>query len=185
MNETIKSIMTRFSCRDFAPDPLTAEQAGALVDAALAAPSAVNRQPWHVTLITDKAFIDGMDAAGMEVLASAEDKSVYQHVLSRGGKLFYNAPCMVMIAADDTEYALMDCGILSENVSLAAHAMGLGSVICGMARLALQSPRAEEFKKRMGFPDGFRFGIAVLVGTANSVKPPHEPDAGKVTYVGG
>ncbi|HOO26028.1 MAG TPA: nitroreductase family protein [Clostridiales bacterium] len=44
MNETLKSIAERYSCRDFADTPLTDEQIKALADAALSAPSAVNRQ---------------------------------------------------------------------------------------------------------------------------------------------
>ena len=53
MNETLKTIAERYSCRDFAETPLTSEQIKAIVDAALAAPSAMNNQPWHVIMITD------------------------------------------------------------------------------------------------------------------------------------
>ena len=183
MNETLKTIAERYSCRDFADTPLTDEQIKAIVDAALAAPSALNRQPWHVIMVTDKALIDEIDNEGMSTLAAAEDKSAYERILSRGGKLFYNAPCMVMIASDGSRYAPMDCGIVSENVALAAHALGLGSVICGMAGIPLSGPRGDEFKERMQFPDGYSFGIAVLIGIANSGKEPHEHDMGKVTYI--
>jgi len=162
--------MERYSCRDFAGTPLTDEQIKILVDAALAAPSAVNRQPWHVIVITDKAFIEEMDADSMEILAAAEDKSGYERIKSRGGKIFYNAPCMLMIASDGSDYALMDCGILSQNVSLAAHALGLGSVICGMARIPLNGPHGEEYKKRMKFPEGYTFGIAILAALRTAAK---------------
>jgi len=77
----------------------------------------------------------------------------------------------------------MDCGILSQNVSLAAHSLGLGSVICGMARIPLNGPNGCALKKRMNFPEGFDFGIAILVGTAKSGKEPHELDFSKVSYV--
>ena len=183
MNETLKAIAERYSCRDFADTPLTDEQIKAIVDTALAAPSAMNRQPWHVIMVTDKALVDEIDNEGMSTLAAAEDKSAYERILSRGGKLFYNAPCMVMIASDGSHYAPMDCGIVSENVALAAHALGLGSVICGMAGIPLTGPRGDEFKERMQFPDGYSFGIAVLIGIANSGKEPHEHDMGKVTYI--
>ena len=66
MNETLKCIAERYSCRDFDGTPLTDAQVQALVEAALAAPSAMNRQPWHVIMITDKALIDEFDAAGMD-----------------------------------------------------------------------------------------------------------------------
>ncbi len=183
MNETLKTIAERYSCRDFSSAPLTDEQVKAIVDAALASPSAVNRQPWHVIMVTDKALIDEFNDEGMNVLAAAEDKSGYERIKQRGGKIFYNAPCMLVAASDGSAYSLMDCGILSENVALAAHSLGLGSVICGMAGIPLNGPNGEEWKKRLQFPEGYGFGIAVLIGTANSGKEPHEHDEGKVTYI--
>ena len=183
MNETLKTIAERYSCRDFADAPLTCDQIKAIVDAALAAPSAMNRQPWHVVVVTDKALIDEMDAESVSILAAAEDQSGYERIQSRGGKVFYNAPCMIMVASDGSDYALMDCGILSQNVSLAAHSLGLGSVICGMAGISLGGPRGDAFKKRMQFPEGYGFGIAILVGTAKSAKAPHEFNRNKVTYI--
>ena len=183
MNETLKTIMERFSCRDFADAPLTDGQIKALTKAALAAPSAMNRQPWHVIMITDKALIDEMDAEGMNVMGAAEDKSGYERIKARGGKIFYNAPCMVMVASDGSDFAFMDCGILSQNVALAARALGLGSVICGMANIPLSGSRGGKFKKRMQFPDGYDFGIAILVGAVKTGKVPHELDMGKVTVI--
>jgi nitroreductase len=183
MNETLKTIAGRYSCRDFSPAPLEEGQINALVEAALASPSAMNRQPWHISVITDKKLIDELDSAGMEVLLAAEDKSGYERIKSRGGKIFYDAPCMIMVSTDTAHYSLMDCGIMSQNVSLAAHSLGLGSVICGMAGIPLSGPKGGEFKSRMKFPEGDDFGIAILVGAANSGKEPHEFDRAKVTYI--
>ena len=183
MSDTLKTIAERYSCRDFADTPLTCEQLKALVDAALAAPSAMNRQPWHVIAITNKALIDELDAEGMSILAAAEDNSGYERIKSRGGKMYYNAPCMIMVASDGSAFASMDCGILSQNIALAAHALGLGSVICGMAGIPLSGPRGEALKKRLQFPEGYGFGIAVLVGTAKSSKAAHDPAQAKVTYI--
>jgi len=182
MSETLKTIAERYSCRDFADTPLTEDQVKALVEAALAAPSAMNRQPWHVIAVTDKSLIDEMDSDSMEILA-AEDQSTYERIKSRGGKIFYNAPSMIMIASDGSDHALTDCGILSQNVALAAHSLGLGNVICGMARIPLNGSRGDEWRERMQFPEGYGFGMAVLVGTAKSGKAPHKPDMNKVTYI--
>ncbi|MDR0322298.1 MAG: nitroreductase family protein [Treponema sp.] len=185
MNETLKTIAERYSCRDFTGTPLGGADVKVLAEAALASPSAMNRQPWQVIVITDKTLIDEIDAEGMKLLAAADDKSTYERMMSRGGKLFYNAPCMIIAAMDGSNSAAMDCGILSQNVALAAHSLGLGSVICGMAGIPLSGPKASDLKKRLKFPDGYDFGIAVLVGAAESGKEPHELDMTKVTYIGG
>jgi nitroreductase len=184
MNETLKTIAERYSCRDFTGKPLSDTDVKALVHAALASPSAMNRQPWQVIVITDKNFIDEIDAEGMRILAAADDKSTYERMMSRGGKLFYNAPCMIIAATDNSNLTAMDCGILSQNIALAAHSLGLGSVICGMAGIPLSGTRASEFKKRLKFPDAYDFGIAVLVGVAKSKKKPNELDMTKETYIG-
>jgi len=183
MNEVLKTIAGRYSCRDFADTALTDAQIEAIVEAALASPSAMNRQPWHIIVVTDKSLIEELDAEGMKLLAAAKDKSGYERIKSRGGKLLYNAPCVIMVTSDSPDSAAMDCGILSQNVALAAHSLGLGSVICGMAGIPLSGPRGDEFKKRLQFPNGYGFGIAILVGTAKSGKAPHELDVGKVTYL--
>jgi nitroreductase len=183
MNETLKTIMERYSCRDFTGTPLTGTQVKSLVEAALASPSGMNRQPWHVIVITDKKLIDELDGEGMKILSAADDKSGYDRIMSRGGKLFYNAPCMIIAATDKSNPSAMDCGILSENIALAAHSLGLGNVICGMAGIPLSGPLGDDFKKRLKFPAGCDFGIAVLIGTAKSTKEPHELDMTKVTYI--
>ena len=185
MNETLKAIMGRYSCRDFKETRLGEEQVKALVEAALAAPSGMNRQPWHVIMVTDKALIDELDAEGMGVLAAAEDKMMYDRIMSRGGKLFYGAPCLVLVAVDGSGFAGMDCGILCQNVALAAQSLSLASCIVGMAAVPLSGPRGEEFKKRLQFPDGYSFGIGILVGEPNTTKEPHELDMSKVTYIRG
>jgi nitroreductase len=183
MNETLKIITERYSCRDFTGTALTDAQIKALVDAALAAPSGMNRQPWHIIVVTDKALIDELDVEAMGILGAAEDKSGYERIKSRGGKVYYNAPCMVIVTTDDSGFGALDCGIVSQNVALAAASLGLGNVICGMAGMPISGPRGDEFKKRLKFPDGHRFAISVLVGAAKSGKAPHELDTGKVTYI--
>ena len=178
MNEVIKAISERYTCRDFKPEPLDSADIDALVNAALAAPSAMNLQPWHIIVVTDKDFIEEMDAAAMEYIK--HDAEWYKRFMDRGGKIFYNAPCIIFIAKDQSEAAALDCGIVSQNIALAAHSLGLGSCICGMARYALE--QNNNFIKRLNFPHGYSFGMSVCVGKINSGKAPHEIDKNKVTY---
>ena len=181
MNGTLKTIAERYSCRDFADTPLTDEQIKLLVDAALASPSAMNRQPWQINVITDKSFIEEMDADGMKALAEAEDKTTYERFMQRGGTLYYNAPCMFLILKKPGTD--LDIGIVSENISLAASALGLGNVICGMAAIPFNGAKAETFRQKAGFIDGWEFGMTVLVGYAEKPGNPHEPDMSKIRFI--
>ena len=183
MNETLKTIAERNSCRDFKDTPVTDEQLKLIVNAALAAPSGVNRQPWYLVVVKNKAIIDELNEEGMRILAGADDKTLYERMMGRGGKLLYNAPCLIYVLSDGSTYATMDCGILAQNITLAAQSLGLSSCIVGMANIPLTGLRGDEFKKRLKFPDGYVFGIGVLVGIPNTGKEPHDLDPGKVTYI--
>ncbi len=182
MNETLRMITERYSCRAYDGRLPEKEQLEQIAVAAVQSPSAINRQPWLVNVITDKALIDEMDAEGMRILAQADDKAVYERFMERGGRLFYNAPCMFLILKQPgTE---LDCGIVSENIALAATALGLGNVICGMAGIPLGGENAGIFMQKAGFPEGYEFGMSVLVGYAAGSGSPHEPDLSKIRWIG-
>ena len=186
MNDTLRVISERYSCRSFDGKTPDREKLEAIALAAVQAPSARNCQPWKVIVITDKSLIDEMDEEGLRILAGHEDKSMYDRIKERGGKMFYNAPCMFLIlkqAGEGFYNVDLDCGIVCENIALAAASLGLGSVICGMAGIPFTGPRSSQFKKKAGFPEGWEFGIAVLVGYAGKTGAPHEPDESKISFI--
>lgn len=182
MNDVLKTIATRYSCRDFTGDKVEQEKLEAIALAALQAPSAMNRQPWKVIVIKDKSLLDEMDASVMDMLSKQEDKTIYDRMMSRGGKLFYNAPCMFVIAKQEGKD--LDCGIVTENIALASSSMGLGNCICGMFRMVFETEKAEYYKE-MIIPGGYELGMSVLVGySANNEGTPHPADTSKITYIG-
>jgi len=183
MNETMKTILERNTCRDFSGKPLSDESVQQLIQAALASPSAMNKMPWHIIVVTDKTLIDEMDTIAMEAIKSNE--AMYNRMKERGGKMYYNAPCMMIIAGDGSDYAQLDGGIVSQNIALAAHSLGLGSCICGMARIPLASEQGATLKQRLQFPEGYDFVMSVLVGHVNTGKAPHEMDYNKITTIKG
>ena len=181
MNDVLKTIAERNSCRNFSPTPISQKQIDALVKAALAAPSGMNLQPWHIIVVTDKPLLEEIDQYAMEML-KVQNETAYKRMMDRGGTVFYNAPCLIIIAkAHDS--ANMDCGIMSQNIALAAHSLGLGNVICGIASVAFSGERGKEFAKRVQMPEGYTFGVSVCIGNAISGKEPHELDMQKVTYI--
>ena len=183
MNETLKNIAERYTCRDFKDTPLTKQQQSEIVKAALSAPSAMNLQPWHIIMVTGKALVDELDAEGMNILSTHEDQSMFERMMSRGGKLFYNAPSLAIVLSDGSQWGTLDCGILCQNIVLAAQSLGLGTCIVGMARIPLEGPNADGYKKRLSFPEGYSFAIGVLIGEINSGKEPHEHNESKVSFV--
>ena len=181
MNPTLKVIANRYSCRAFEGKLPQREQLDAIALAAVQSPSGMNRQPWKIVVVTDKSFIEEMDAEGMRILSEQEDKAFYDRMMARGGTMYYNAPCMFFILKKPGMD--LDCGIVSENIALAASSLDLGNCICGMARIPLTGERGDEFKKKLGIEGEWEFGMAVLVGHAKEVTKPHEPDMSKIHFV--
>ena len=62
-NPTIETIMTRVSVREFTGEKISAEQIDMLLRAAMAAPSAINRQPWAFIVVTDDDIIGKLGEA--------------------------------------------------------------------------------------------------------------------------
>ncbi len=185
MNEVLHTMAARYSCRAFTNEMPTEEQLTSIATAAIQAPSGVNRQGWRVIVVKNKDLIDDMENEGLAIMKSMPNQAMFERIQSRGGKLFYNAPCVIMVPIDPTDLngAVMDCGILSEHVALAATSLGLGSCICGLAGLAFAGSKAAEFKQRLGFPTGFEFGIAILLGTSANAVAPHTPDVTKISVI--
>ena len=66
-NETLSLISSRRSHRAYEKTPLTQEQLDALLRAAVESPSAVNRQPWHFTVVRNQALLDELNKAVWEI----------------------------------------------------------------------------------------------------------------------
>ena len=86
---------------------------------------------------------------------------------SKGFKnIFVNAPCVVCIAYDTTyDMAQIDCGLLGENIILAAWAKGIGSCCLGSsARWILDSPSAKPYLDRMAFSKNYKLLYCIALG---------------------
>lgn len=183
----IEAIKTRYSCRAFSDRMPTDEQLRIIAEAAVASPSGMNRQLWRIIVVKNKELLADLEAEGMKNLSAMPDKTMVERIMSRGGKLYYNAPCMVVVPIAKAEPAgaeLFDCGIVSENIALAATSLGVDNLICGLAAFSFAGEKGAEFKQRLGFPVGYEIGIAVLLGhAANPGGKPHEPDLSKISTI--
>ena len=185
--DTITAIHARYSCRAFSDKMPDDDALHTIAEAAVAAPSGMNRQPWRIIVVKNKELINDMEEEGLKNLAAFPDKTLYERIKSRGGKLYYNAPCMIVVPIAKTEPSgaeLFDCGIVSENIALAATSLGIDSLICGFTAFSFAGKKGMNFKTRLGFPPGYEIGIAVLLGYCElSGGKPHKPDLSKITWI--
>lgn len=139
-NEAINNIMTRVSVREFTGEKISEAQLDTLLRAAMAAPSAINKQPWAFIVVTDEAKI----AALGEALPYSRCS---------------NHPAVAIIPCGDLSKAIEgemgafwinDVSAATENLLLAAHAMGLGAVWTG---LHPDMNRAKMVQDMLGLPE--------------------------------
>lgn len=168
MNEVLKTIEERRSIRAYEPAPIPEADLKAIMDAALQAPTARNLQPWHFSVITDRALIDEFDNA-----------------LNPERSVTYKAPALVIITvpAEHGFFAKVDCGIAVQNIALAAWSLGYGSVILGMPRVVFEGDRREEFMQKFQIPADHEFIIGIALGKAATTKEAHEMNPDKISWI--
>lgn len=186
-NSVQQAIMNRRSTRGFDGVPLTDAELQSLIDAALASPSAMNRQPWHFSFVKDRALLDEFNAAAREHLMANASGPMKDRFADPEYKLLMNAPLFVIISTpveNQGYYAKIDCGIAVENLALSAMGLGLGSVIVGMPREIFENaPAGNEFKAKMGIPAGNEYVVGIIIGHNTVTKEAHPIEEGKYAVI--
>ncbi|MDR0578920.1 MAG: nitroreductase family protein [Candidatus Accumulibacter sp.] len=187
MNEVLHAIAGRYSCRGFSGQPVSRADLETITRAGTQAPSARGNAPWYLAVVTNRELIGQIRDNAFEVLIR-RDKEGHQRIVERGGDLFYNAQALIVVATrptHDLTPAEFDAGLLTENICLAAHSIGLGTCICGYATNAFhvfRSPDGERFSRRLEFPYGYQMTVGILVGHPALSKEPHPADTSVVRF---
>ena len=108
----LENIAERKSVRKYLNKSVEEDKIDAMVKAGMAAPSGMDRRPWEFVVVTDREAHDSMAA-----------KLPY-------AKMLTNAPLAIVVCGDTTRssYWYLDCSAATQNVLLAAEALGLGAV---------------------------------------------------------
>lgn len=117
-NEILEVIHSRKSVRHFTDQPVTKAQIETLLRAGMAAPSAVNRQPWAFYVVTQREILDSLsrNLPYAKMLTQVQTAIVVCGDMDKAGNL------------KDKGYWVHDCAAATENILLAAESMGLGAV---------------------------------------------------------
>jgi len=115
----MKAILGRRSIRKFTGEKIPEEDVKKFLEAAMAAPSACNQQPWHFVVIEDKKSFNKI----MEI-------QPYTRMLEK-------ASHAIVVCADPElqtcpGFWVQDITAATENLLLAVHALGYGATWCGI-----------------------------------------------------
>jgi nitroreductase len=182
MNGVIETIENRRSVRKYKPEQIKDEQLEAIIRAGLYAPSAVNQQSWHLTVIRNRDILDSLSRSAKETLAAGDNEYLKGYAKMEKFHVFYNAPTAVLVSFDKNAIAPMaDCSAAIQNMLLAAESLGVGSCWIGMTAPYFSggSHNAE-----FGIPETHQPVYAVTLGYSDSEKgKAPERKVGTVNYL--
>lgn len=136
---TIDDIMTRSSVRAYTDRKVDEATLDTLLRAAMAAPTAGNKQPWRFVVIDDKTTLQTI----------SEDFNTMTMAKEAALAVVMCGDVTATFPGEGRDYWVQDVSAASENLLLAAHAMGLGAVWCGIYPL---SERVEQFSRMLSLP---------------------------------
>lgn len=152
-------MMSRRSIRAYKDSVISRETLNEILKYGINAPNGQNLQSYEIRVIDSPALIDSITQAVVKDNPKIAERDGFKNI-------FVNAPCVVCISCD-TQYdmAQIDCGLLGENIILAAWAKGIGSCCLGSsARWILDSPSAKPYLDRMAFSKGYKLLYCIALG---------------------
>ena len=168
------AIAGRRSVRAYTAAPVGKESIEALIAAAIAAPNAVNEQPWHFTVVRNAALLDRISAEAKAHMQKLMAGSRFPHHLhgpihEADFHIFYHAPALVVISTREGDWQKENAALAAENLMLAAHAAGLGSCWIGFAQRWFETAAG---KAALGLPEGYAPVAPIILGHPREVPPP-------------
>jgi nitroreductase len=178
MNETISTILKRRSVRAYRPDPVGQPELDLMLEAARHAPSAMNQQPWHFTVIRNPELLGKLEEHCKSAFLESKVEALREVAMQEGFSVFYHAPMLVIISGDPEAIAAQyDCTLAMENMLLAATSLGISSCWTHAVMMFHATKKGKAIFRELGiaFPEGYRPYAAAAFGYAASPWPETPP----------
>ncbi len=146
--ELMEGLLTRRSIRSFTGAPVSRDQVEKVLRAAMHAPSARNRRPWHFVVTRDQ-----------EMFRRIMEVHPYAAMLEKAGAAIL--VCGDLEQQHGPGYWVVDCSAATENLLLAIHALGLGGVWLGVHP---REDRKSALKKLFSLPSSVEPLALVAMG---------------------
>ncbi len=138
MNEVLKCLKERRSCRNYKPDMVPQEILDQILEAGTYAPTGMGKQSPIIIAVTDKETRDKLSRLNAAVMGASNDP-------------FYGAPVVLVVLANTTVGTYKyDGSLVMGNLLNAAHALGLGSCWIHRAKEEFESEEGKEILKSLG-----------------------------------
>ena len=174
MNETLKVLETRRSCRNFKPDMIKDEELKAIVKAGTFAATGMGKQSPLIIAVTDKALRDEI---------SEENRKIGGW--DSGFDPFYGAPVILIVLSDkNVPTHVYDGALVMGNLMNAAESLGVASIWIHRAKEEFDSSFGKDLLKKLGIEGDYEgIGHCALGYAAEPAKAPAPRKGNYVYYV--
>ena len=180
-NPVIENIMARRSVRAYKEQAVPRELLEQVVECGINAPNAMNAQQWEVRVVESKAWIDkATEAYKQSVKGTPAEKMVTEPSFKN---MFRNAPAVIFIGHKPSKYTAVDCGLMAENMMLAAQSLGLGTVCMASPVMFLTQPAGAEFLSSLSFSEGYEPLICIGIGYADEAPAAKPRNKDVIKYI--
>ena len=143
MNETIKNLIERRSCRKYESKQIKDEELNAILKAGEYAPSGMGLQSPKMVVLQNKETIKKLSKLNAKIMGKDIDP-------------FYSAPTVIVVLADTTKMTYIEDGCLVlGNLMNAAHSLGIGSCWIHRAKEEFATEEGKELLKEWNIPDNY------------------------------
>lgn len=171
MNETLKLLETRRSCRSFKPDMITEEELQAVIKAGTYAPNGRGMQSPIIIAVTNKYIRDMIAKVNGKIGSWPEDFDP-----------FYGAPVILIVLADKSVPTYVyDGSLVIGNMLNAAASLGLGSIWIHRAKQEFESEFGKGILKALNIEGSYEGIGHCAIGYSNEPLP--EAKERKENYV--
>ena len=163
MNETLKVLETRRSCRNFKPDMVPDEELDAIIKAGTYAATGMGKQSPIIIAVKDKALRDEI---------SEENRKIGGW--DSGFDPFYGAPViLIVLAKKDIPTHVYDGALVMGNLMNAAESLGVASIWIHRAKEEFESNFGKNLLRKLGIGDEYEgIGHCALGYAAEPAKAP-------------
>ena len=174
MNETIKVLESRRSCRNFKPDMIKDEELKAILEAGTYAATGMGKQSPIIIAVTDKKLRDEIMVENRKVAGWGEDYDP-----------FYGAPVILIVLANkDVPTHVYDGALVMGNLMNAAESLGVASIWIHRAKEEFESDFGKKLLEKLGIEGAYEgIGHCALGYAAEPPKPAAPRKENYVYYV--
>lgn len=177
---TVDTILSAGTTQAFKADAIPEDDLNIILQAGLSAASAINQQPWHFAVMTNQAIMEEISSAmsmggapaGVPADGTNAPEDMPKMPASTGAKAgLGDSPAAIVVYMNESTPSpdeSFDCGLATQNMVIAANALGYGAKIVSAPTMALNGDQHDAICEKLGVDKAYHAVAVLLLGYADT-----------------